>query len=201
MRKRILIPVALAAALTLAGCGAEARSPQVDDRSGAEDRPETVVVYRDNDDSGGRSGDTATTNQDDTSNRGANNPQDAGPQGGGDIIGEDDDPDGRDDLDADDNMQSGGQLPDDFPIPVPDEYSVEAVGEGGNETAVILRVPSGEDAYNYYRQDLADAGFRVVDEGSNRGGFFDAELEFSDNDLEGNMDFDGDTVEIDLERY
>jgi hypothetical protein len=41
----------------------------------------------------------------------------------------------------------------------------------------------------------------VVDEGRNQGGFFDAELEFSNNDLEGNIDFDGDTVEIDLERY
>ena len=98
-------------------------------------------------------------------------------------------------------MRSEQQLPADFPIPVPDEYEVQAVGEAGNETAVILRVPSGEDAYNYYRQALADSGFRVVDEGRNRGLFFDAELEFSDNNLEGNIDFDGDTAEIDLERY
>jgi hypothetical protein len=42
----------------------------------------------------------------------------------------------------------------------------------------------------------------VVDEGRNQGGlFFDAELEVSNNNLEGNIDFDGDTVEIDLERY
>lgn len=198
MRKRSLTPAALAvalvAALTLAGCGAEARSPQVDDRSGAEDRPETVIVYRDGDDSGTRSGDQAAADSGNTGNQGG------GTQGGG-IVVEDDDPDGRDDLDADDNMQSGGQLPADFPIPVPDEYELGAVGEGGNETAVILRVSSGEDAYNYYRQDLADEGFRVVDEGRNRGGFFDAELEFSNNELEGNIDFDGDTVEIDLERY
>jgi hypothetical protein len=201
VRKLSVITVALVAALALAGCGAEARSPQVDDRSGAGDRPETVIVYRDNDDSGGRSGDTAAANQDDTSNRGRDNPQDAGAQGDGSIIVEDDNQDGTDGLDADDNMQSGQQLPDDFPIPVPDEYQVEAVGEAGNETAVVLRVPSGEDAYNYYRQALADAGFRVVDEGRNQGGFFDAELEFSNNELEGNIDFDGDRVEIDIELY
>ena len=83
----------------------------------------------------------------------------------------------------------------------PDEYQVEAVGEAGYETAVILRVPSGEDACNYYRQALADAGFRVVDQGRNQGGVFDAELDVSNNNLEGNIDFDSDTVEIDLERY
>lgn len=193
VRKLSAIPVALVVALTLAGCGAEARPAQVDDRSGTEGRPETVIVYRD-DDSENRSDDQTATDGGNSSGQGD------GSQGGG-IVVEDDDPDGRDDLDADDNMQSGGQLPDDFPIPVPDEYEVGAVGEGGNETAVILRVPSGEDAYNYYRQSLADTGFRVVDEGRNRGGFFDAELEFSNNDLEGNIDFDGDTVEIDLERF
>lgn len=123
------------------------------------------------------------------------------PRSGGGIIVEGDDSYDTDGLDADDNMHSGQQLPDDFPIPVPDRYQVEAVGEAGNETAVILRVPSGEDAYNYYRQDLANAGFRVVDEGRNQGGFFDAELEFSNNALDGNIDFDGDRVEIDLERY
>lgn len=202
MRKLSLTPVALAAALvaalTLAGCGAEARSPQVDDQSGAEDRPETVIVYKDDDSDTQSDGQTAVDRGNTSSQSGGS--QGGGSQGGG-IVVEDDDPDGRDDLDADDNMRSGGQLPADFPIPVPDEYEVGAVGEGGNETAVILRVPSGEDAYNYYRQDLADAGFRVVDEGRNRGGFFDAELEFSNNELEGNIDFDGDTVEVDLERY
>ena len=192
MRKLSLILVALVAAMMLASCGAEARSAQVDDRAGSEDRPKTVVVYRDGN-SDDRSDDTTAADQ--------GNPQGARSQDGGGIIVEDDDPDGRDDLDADDNMQSGGQLPGDFPISVPDEYRVEAVGEGGNETAVILNVPSGEDAYNYYRQHLADAGFRVVDEGRNQGGFFDAELEFWSNDLEGNIDFDGDAAEIDFERY
>jgi hypothetical protein len=201
VRKLSVITVALVATLTLAACGAESRSPQVDYRSGTEDRPETVVVYRDAEDSGGQSDDQAAANQNDTSNQGRDNSQDTRAQSGGGIIVEDDNPDGMDDLDADDNMHSGQQLPADFPIPVPDEYQVEAVGEAGNETAVILGVPSGEDAYNYYRQDLADSGFRVVDEGRNQGGFFDAELEFSNNELEGNIDFDGDTVEIDLERY
>jgi hypothetical protein len=40
-----------------------------------------------------------------------------------------------------------------------------------------------------------------VDEGRNQSGYFEAELEFSNNDFEGNMDFNGNTVEIDLERY
>src|SRR5215208_3311569 len=98
------------------------------------------------------------------------------PRSGGGIIVEGDDSYDTDGLDADDNMHSGQQLPDDFPIPVPDRYQVEAVGEAGNETAVILRVPSGEDAYNYYRHFLADEGFRLVDEGRSQGGFLDAEV-------------------------
>jgi hypothetical protein len=128
-------------------------------------------------------------------------------QGGGNpkysesIIVHDDDPDGVDDLDADDNMRSDQRLPSDFPIPVPDEYQVRAVGEAGNETAVILHVPSGEDAYNYYRHFLAEEGFRLVDEGRSQGAFLDAEVEFSNSELEGSMDFDGDTVEVDIERF
>lgn len=102
--------------------------------------------------------------------------------------------------DADDNMQSGAQLPGDFPIPVPNDYQVQASGSVGDETAAVLEVPSGEDAYNYYRQALADAGFDVVDEGRNETGFFDAELEFSNADFEGNLDFEGNTVEVGVER-
>ncbi len=34
------------------------------------------------------------------------------------------------------------------------------MGEAGYETAVILRVPSDEDACNYYKQALVNAGFR-----------------------------------------
>jgi hypothetical protein len=112
MRKLSLTPVALAvasvAALTLAGCGAEARSPQVDDRSGAEDRPETVIVYRDGDDSGTQSN-TQSDGQS-AADSGNTSSQGGGSQGGG-IVVEDDVPDGRDDLDADDNMQSGGSFP------------------------------------------------------------------------------------------
>jgi hypothetical protein len=199
MKRLGIIPVFLVGALALGACAAQTQEPRVDDTSSTDDRPETVIVYRDNDDSGGQSNGQAATQQDDNTSRGGGNSQ--GAQSGGAIIVDNDDSDDTDGLDADDNMQSGQRLPDDFPIPVPGEYQVQAVGEAGNETAVILRVPSGEDAYNYYRQDLADAGFRVVDEGRNQGGFFDAELEFSNNDLEGNIDFDGDTVEIDLERY
>ena len=183
-----MIPIFLAGALALAGCAAQSQEPRVDASSGSADRPKTVVVYKDDND--------AAAGQDDSSTSQGGNPRD-----GENILVEDDDPDGVDDLDADDNMRSEGRLPADFPIPVADRYRVEAVGEAGNESAVILRVPSGEDAYNYYRQDLADEGFRVVDEGRNQGGFFDAELEFSNDELEGSMDFDGDWVEIDLERY
>jgi hypothetical protein len=186
VKRLIMIPIFLAGALALAGCAAQSQEPRVDDSSGSADQPKTVVFKDDND---------AVTGQDDSSTGQGGNPRD-----GGNMLVEDD-PDGMDDLDADDNMRSEGRLPADFPIPVPDRYRVEAVGEVGNESAVILRVPSGEDAYNYYRQDLADEGFRVVDEGRNQGGFFDAELEFSNDELEGNLDFDGDRVEIDLERY
>jgi len=196
-----MIPVFLVGALTLAACAAQTQEPQVDDSSSTDNRPKTVVVYRDDSDADGQSNGQAAAEENDNSSQGGKNSQEARTQSGGGIIVEDDDSYDTDGLDADDNMQRGQQLPDNFPIPVPDTFQVEAVGEAGNETAVILRVPSGEDAYNYYRQDLANAGFRVVDEGRNQGGFFDAELEFSNNALDGNIDFDGDRVEIDLERY
>jgi hypothetical protein len=201
VKRLIMIPVFLVGALTMAGCAAQSQEPRVDDSSSTDNRPKTVVVYRDDSDADGQSNGQAAPEQEDNSSQGGKNSQEARTQSGGGIIVEGDDSYDTDGLDADDNMHSGQQLPDDFPIPVPDRYQVEAVGEAGNEIAVIRRVPSGEDAYNYYRQDLANAGFRVVDEGRNQGGFFDAELEFSNNALDGNIDFDGDRVEIDLERY
>ncbi len=120
---------------------------------------------------------------------------DEGRSGAGNKAPDDDNVD-----DADDNMQSGAQLPGDFPIPVPNDYQVQASGTVGDETAAVLEVPSGEDAYNYYRQALAEAGFDVVDEGRNETGFFDAELEFSNADFEGNLDFEGNTVEVGVDR-
>jgi hypothetical protein len=201
VKRLIMIPVFLVGALTMAGCAAQSQEPRVDDSSSTDNRPKTVVVYRDDSDADGQSNGQAAPEQEDNSSQDGKNSQEARTQSGGGIIVEGGDSYDTDGLDADDNMHSGQQLPEDFPIPVPDRYQVEAVGEAGNETAVILRVPSGEDAYNYYRQDLASAGFRVVDEGRNQGGFFDAELEFSNNALDGNIDFDGDRVEIDLERY
>ncbi|HEX5849028.1 MAG TPA: hypothetical protein VFY59_07495 [Rubrobacter sp.] len=181
--KRLTILVLLVTTLALGACSAQTREPQADGSSGASERPKTVVVYKD----AGEADDGGS---------------DAGkPREGGGILVNDDDPDGVDDLDADERMRSGQRLPADFPIPVPDEYRVGAVGVAGNETAVILSVPSGEDAYNYYRQFLTDRGFRLVDEGRSQGGFLDAELEFSNNALEGSMDFDGDTVEVDIERF
>jgi hypothetical protein len=182
----------LVTALALAACSAQTQEPRVDDSSGTADRPETVVIYKSANDP---SDVEASTSQDDNGGQGNGNPQD-----GEGIVVDEDDPDGVDDLDADENVRSDQQLPADFPIPVPDEYQVVAVGKAGNETAVILRVSSGEDAYNYYRHFLADEGFRVVDEGRSRGGFLDAEVEFSNNELEGSMDFDSDTVEVDIER-
>lgn len=189
MKKLILIPAALAALLALAACNAQTQSPQTDDQSSG-DQPETVIVYRDENEQ--------TTDPENAS--GGNESQSGGSQGGGVVI-EDNDADDTNDPDSDDNMRSGEQVPEDFPVPVPDDYRVQAVGSAGNETSAVLETPSGEDAYNYYRQALADAGFRVVDEGRNQGGYFDAELEFSDDTLEGNADFNGNTVEIDIERY
>lgn len=201
MKKLIPVVAALAALAMLAACSPQAQAPQVDDQ--ASDRPETVIVYRDNKD--GQSGGQPNTNQNDSGNQSGSSPQNgsqnSGSQGGGGAIIEDRDEDDMNDFDADDNMQSGQQLPEDFPVPIPDDYQVQAVGNAGNETSAVLEAPSGEDAYNYYRQALADAGFRVVDEGRNQSGYFDAELEFSDNNVEGNMDFNGNTVEIDVERY
>jgi hypothetical protein len=201
VKRFIMIAVFLVGALTLAGCAAQSQEPRVDGSSSTNDRPKTVVVYKDDCETNGQSNGQAAGDRDDNSSQDGSNSQGVRAQSSGGVIVEGNDSDGTDGLDADDNMHSVQQLPDDFPIPVPDTYQVEAVGEAGNETAVILRVPSGEDAYNYYRQDLANAGFRVVDEGRNQGGFFDAELEFSNNALDGNIDFDGDRVEIDLERY
>jgi hypothetical protein len=201
VKRLIMVPVFLVGALTLAACAAQTQEPQVDDSSNTDNRPKTVVVFRDDSDAGGQSNGQAVAEENDNSSQGGKNSQEARTQSGGGIIVEGDDSYDTDSLDADDNMHSGQQLPDNFPIPVPDTYQVEAVGEAGNETAVILSVPSGEDAYNYYRQDLANAGFRVVDEGRNQGGIFDAELEFSNNALDGNIDFDSDRVEIDLVRY
>jgi len=193
MKRLTTILALLVAALALAACSAQTQEPRIDDSSGTAARPETVVIYKNAND---RSDVEASTGQDDKGGQGDGNPQD-----GEGILVDDDDPDGVDDLDADDNMRSDQRLPADFPIPVPDEYQVVAVGEAGHETAVILRVSSGEDAYNYYRHFLADEGFRLVDEGRSRGGFLDAEVEFSNGELEGSMDFDGDTVEVDIERF
>jgi hypothetical protein len=193
MKRLTTILALLATALALAACSAQTQEPRVDDSSGTADQPETVVIHKNANDC---SDVEASTGQDDNSGQGDGNPQD-----GEGIFVADDDPDGVDDLDADDKMRSDQRLPADFPIPVPDEYEVVAVGEAGNETAVILRVPSGEDAYNYYRHFLAEEGFRLVDEGRSRGGFLDAEVEFSNSELEGSMDFDGDTVEVDIERF
>jgi hypothetical protein len=192
MKMLTTILALLVTALALAACSAQTQEPRVDDSSGTADRPETVVIYKSANDP---SDVEASTSQDDNGGQGNGNPQD-----GEGIVVDEDDPDGVDDLDADENVRSDQQLPADFPIPVPDEYQVVAVGKAGNETAVILRVSSGEDAYNYYRHFLADEGFRVVDEGRSRGGFLDAEVEFSNNELEGSMDFDSDTVEVDIER-
>jgi hypothetical protein len=193
MKKLTTILALLVTALALAACSAQTQEPRVDDSSGTADRPETVVIYKNTNDP---SDVEASTGQDDNGGQGNGNPQD-----GESILVDDDDPDGVDDLDADENVRSDQQLPADFPIPVPDEYQVVAVGKAGNETAVILRVPSGEDAYNYYRHFLAHEGFRVVDEGRSRGGFLDAEVEFSNSEIKGSMDFDGDTVEVDIERF
>jgi hypothetical protein len=192
MKKLTTILALLVTALALAACSAQTQEPRVDDSSGTADRPETVVNYKNANDP---SDVEASTGQDDNGGQGNGHPQD------GEGILVDDDPDGVDDLDADENVRSDQQLPADFPIPVPDEYQVVAVGKAGNETAVILRVPSGEDAYNYYRHFLADKGFRVVDEGRSQGGFLDAEVEFSNSEFEGSMDFDGGTVEVDIERF
>lgn len=197
MKKLIPAAATLAALAMLAACSPQAQAPQVDAQ--ANDKPETVIVYRDandkNEKSDGQSDGQQNTNQSDGSQGGSKS-------GGGAIIEDRDDDDGDfNDFDADDNMQSGQQLPEDFPVPVPDDYEVQAVGNVGNETSAVLEAPSGEDAYNYYRQALADAGFRVVDEGRNQSGYFDAELEFSDNAVEGNIDFNGNTIEIDVERY
>jgi hypothetical protein len=193
MKRLTIILALLATVLALAACSAQTQEPRVDDSSGTAERPKTVVIYKNANDP---SDSEPSTGQEDNSGQGDGNPQD-----GESILVDDDDPDGVDDLDADDNMRSDQQLPADFPIPVPDEYQVEAVGVAGNETAVIMRVPSGEDAYNYYRHFLADEGFRPVDEGRSQGGFLDAEVEFSNSELEGSMDFDGDTVEVDIERF
>lgn len=202
MKKLILIPATLTTLLTFAACGGQTQNPQVDDRSGTGNRsnqPETITVYRDGND--GRSGGQAAADQNNTGNRSGNGSQGGGSQSNGGVIVADGDPDDGSDPDADENMQRGQQLPADFPVPIPEDYRVQAVGNVGSETSAVLSVPSGEDAYNYYRQALADAGFRVVDEGRNQSGFFEAELEFSNNNLEGNIDFNGNTVEIDVERY
>jgi hypothetical protein len=188
MKKIITSATILATLAILAACSPQAQAPQADDRSS--ENPETVIVYREEDGTGRQS----------TNGPQNGDSQDSSRQGEGVII-EENDGDDASDPDADDNMQSGRQLPEDFPVPVPSEYQVQAVGDVGNEVSAVLEVPSGEDAYNYYRQALADAGFRVVDEGRNQSGYFEAELEFSNNDFEGNMDFNGNTVEIDLERY
>jgi hypothetical protein len=193
MKRLITILALLVTALALVACSAQTQEPKVDDSSGTAGQPETVVIYKNSDDP---TDGEAAKGTDDNSGRGGGNPQD-----GESIVADGDDPDGVDDLDADDNMRSDQRLPANFPIPVPDEYQVGAVGEAGNETAVILHVPSGEDAYNYYRHFLAEEGFRLVDEGRSQDEFLDAEVEFSNSELEGSMDFDGDTVEIDIEMF
>lgn len=186
MRKLFLVPAVLAAFL-VAACGAQTQAPQIDEQAAA-NRDLSTIQNDDSPRSAGdsRNGDTTVEDEsrtDDSRNRDDRARDDRG---------------GDDDADA--NLQSGQPLPADFPVPVPDEYEVQAVGTAGDETSVILAVPSGEDAYNYYRQVLADEGFQVEDEGRNQGGFFEADLEFSGGVYKGGMEFDGDRVEIEVER-
>lgn len=192
MRKLFFVPAILAAFL-VAACGAQTQAPQIDEQAAANRDLSTV-----------QSDDSPQNDADDSRNGGTtvedngrtDDPRNRDDQGRDDR--------GRDDRggddDADANLQSGQPLPANFPVPVPDEYEVQAVGTAGDETSVILAVPSGEDAYNYYRQALADEGFRVEDEGRNQGGFFEADLEFSGGVYKGGMEFDGDRVEIEVER-
>lgn len=201
MRKLLLVP-ALAAALFVAACGAQTQAPQID--QAAANQSLSTVQSQDSPQPGDDSSNGGTTIEnnvrtDDSRNRSSRD--DRGRDDDSGDRGRDDR--GRDDGagDADDNLQPGQPLPAGFPLPVPDEYEVQVVGTAGDETSVTLRVPSGEDAYNYYRQALADEGFLVVDEGRNQDVFFEADLEFSDNIYEGGMEFDGDMVEIEVERH
>lgn len=86
-------------------------------------------------------------------------------------------------------------------MPLPPRYEVEAAGRSGDETDVVLRVPSGREAYDFYGRALEEEGFRVQDLGaSGEGRSFDADMYLFGKGYEGDLDFDADAVEIDLER-
>jgi hypothetical protein len=65
VKRLIMIAVFLVGALTLAGCAAQSQEPRVDGSSSTNDRPKTVVVYKDdcetNGQSNGQAAGTGTT--------------------------------------------------------------------------------------------------------------------------------------------
>jgi hypothetical protein len=69
--------------------------------------------------------------------------------------------------DGDQSFSIGGDIPDGFPMPVPDDYSVASsmsFDEGGAKAyAVTLEIDSGDfdDAVALYEDFLADEGFEV----------------------------------------
>ncbi len=99
--------------------------------------------------------------------------------------------------------EAGGTatLPPSFPLPVPEEYEVISVQESGDDTEVVLAAPSGQDAYDYYREAIPEAGFTIEEldqEGS--GASFEGDIEFENETFSGDVDIDGTRVEIDLDR-
>ncbi|MGI8651059.1 MAG: hypothetical protein ACR2KW_11885 [Rubrobacter sp.] len=97
--------------------------------------------------------------------------------------------------------RSTTELPPSFPLPVQEEYEVVSVQESDDDMEVVLAVPSGQAAYEYYREAIPEAGFTIdeIDQESS-GDSFEGDIEFENETFSGDMDIDGTRVEMDLDR-
>lgn len=101
--------------------------------------------------------------------------------------------------------------PGDLPFPAPPDADIVAAGQSPDRAyGAFMNVPSGREAYEFYRQSLPDAGFEISrdkntaqnNEGTNGDGGGESEQPFAavlvveGNDLRGRFRFDEERVVV-----